>query len=83
MKKIPNLSTRKLIKRLLKNDFNYAQIRGKGSHVALIRIDSEGRKFLIIIPFRKSLKSGTLLSIIKQSGLSRENFVEIITKKKT
>lgn len=78
MTKLPAISSKKLIRRLLKSGFQYAPVKGKGSHTALVRIDNEDRPHLVIIPLRDPVPKGTLLSIIKQSGLSREEFLKLI-----
>ncbi len=78
MTKLPAISSKKLIRKLLKSGFQYAPIKGKGSHTALVRIDAEERPHLIIIPLRDPVPKGTLLSIIKQSGLSREEFLKLL-----
>ncbi|MHA1244891.1 MAG: type II toxin-antitoxin system HicA family toxin [Candidatus Heimdallarchaeota archaeon] len=78
MTKLPTISATKLIRKLLKGGFQDAPKRGKGSHRALIRIDKEGKIRLVIIPKRDPIPKGTLLSIIKQSGLSREEFIKLL-----
>ncbi len=78
MTKLPTISATKLIRKLLKAGFQDAPKRGKGSHRALIRIDKEGKIHLVIIPKRDPIPKGTLLSIIKQSGLSREEFIRLL-----
>jgi predicted RNA binding protein YcfA (HicA-like mRNA interferase family) len=78
MKKIPNIASEKLIRKLLKHGFVYAPVKGKGSHTALLRVDEKENKHLVIIPNRNLIPKGTLLSIMKQSGLTREEFLEII-----
>lgn len=78
MTKLPAISSKKLIRKLLKSGFQYAPIKGKGSHTALVRIDAEERPHLIIIPLRDPVPKGTLLSIIKQSGLSRDEFLILL-----
>jgi predicted RNA binding protein YcfA (HicA-like mRNA interferase family) len=50
--KLPSVSSNKIIKRLLKAGFDYAPIKGKGSHIALVRAGDHGEKFLVIIPKR-------------------------------
>ena len=79
MTKLPTISANKLIRKLLKAGFQDAPKRGKGSHRALVRIDKKGKPFLVIIPLRDPIPKGTLLSIIKQSSLSREEFIKIIS----
>jgi len=76
--KLPSVSSDKLLKRLLKAGFDYAPIRGKGSHIALIRIGYLGEKHLVIIPRRNPIPKGTLISIIKQSGMTREEFIKLL-----
>ncbi len=75
---LPRISSRKLIRKLLKNGFEYAPIKGKGSHVALVRRDQSGRPHLVIIPHRNPVPTGTLMAIIKQSGLSRDEFLRLL-----
>ncbi|NJD77807.1 MAG: type II toxin-antitoxin system HicA family toxin [Candidatus Methanoperedens sp.] len=67
-----------MIKRLLKAGFDYAPIKGKGSHIALVRTGSHGEKYLVIIPKRDPIPKGTLMSIIKQSGFTREEFIRLM-----
>jgi len=52
--------------------FVEAPIRGKGSHHALTMVDDENPVRLVIVPERNAIPKGTLLSIIKQAGLTRE-----------
>ncbi len=78
MSKLPSVSSDKIIKRLLKAGFDYAPIKGKGSHIALIRAGNHGEKYLVIIPKRNPVPKGTLISIIKQSGLTREEFIKLM-----
>ncbi len=77
MSKLPSISSDKLLKRLLKAGFDYAPIRGKGSHTALVRVGDDGEKYLVIIPKRNPIPKGTLISIIKQSGMTREEFIKL------
>ena len=77
MSKLPTVSSDKIIKRLLKAGFDYAPIKGKGSHTALVREGSHGEKCLVIIPKRDPIPKGTLISIIKQSGMTREEFIQL------
>ena len=78
MSKLPSISSNKIIKRLLKAGFDYAPIKGKGSHIALVRVGNHGEKFLVIIPKRDPVPKGTMMSIIKQSGVTREDFIKLM-----
>ena len=62
----------------MKAGFDYAPKRGKGSHTALFKIDEKGRKLLVIIPKRKDMPKGVLLSILQQANLSEDEFVELL-----
>ena len=78
MSKLPSVSSDKIIKRLLKIGFDYAPIKGKGSHTALVKEGNYGEKILVIIPKRDPVPKGTLISIIKQSGLPRDEFIKML-----
>ncbi|MDV2481318.1 type II toxin-antitoxin system HicA family toxin [Methanoculleus sp. Wushi-C6] len=57
--------------------FEYAPHRGKGSHVALYKIGNDGSKLLVIVPRRDPIPQGTLLSILKQARLTKEEFLDL------
>ena len=77
MTKLPVVSSKQIIKVLQKAGFEYAPKRGKGSHLAFIKKDKEKAR-LVIIPDRKDIPTGTLLAILDQAGLSREEFIELL-----
>jgi predicted RNA binding protein YcfA (HicA-like mRNA interferase family) len=79
LNKLPLVSSEKIIRNLLKAGFDYAPFKGKGSHTALVKEGLYGEKFLVIIPKRSPVPKGTLISIIKQSGYSRDEFIKLIT----
>ena len=76
--KLPFLSSQEVIKTLRKAGFDYAPKRGKGSHTALFKIDEKGRKLLVIVPKRKDMPKGVLLSILQQANLSKNEFIELL-----
>ena len=78
MSKLPSLSSREVVKALHSAGFREAPTRGKGSHMALTRTEADGTVRLVIVPGRKDLPMGTLLAIIKQSGLTREEFLALL-----
>jgi predicted RNA binding protein YcfA (HicA-like mRNA interferase family) len=78
MKKLPVVSSDDVIRALKKDGFEYAPKRGKGSHTALFKIDEKGRKLLVIVPKRRELPKGTLLSILQQANLSKDDFIELL-----
>ena len=73
--KLPRLSWSEIIKLLSKKGFGIA--RQKGSHVILTKETDEGKK-AVVVPNHKEVDKGTLLEIIRQAGLTREEFMELI-----
>jgi len=82
MKKLPVVSSDDVIRVLKKAGFKYAPKRGKGGHTAFYKIDEKGRKLLVIVPKRRELPKGTLLSILQQANLSKDDFIELLKKQK-
>ena len=78
MTKLPVVSSDDVIRALKKAGFVYAPRRGKGSHVALYRLDHHGRHQLVIVPKRKELPRGTLKAILEQAGMTTEAFVALL-----
>ncbi|MBI4467863.1 MAG: type II toxin-antitoxin system HicA family toxin [Acidobacteria bacterium] len=78
MNGLPTLSTREVLNALRTAGFIDAPTRGKGSHHALTKREESGRMRLVIVPERKDIPRGTLLAIIKQAGLTREEFLALI-----
>ena len=73
MPKLPVVSGEEVIKVLSKAGFIVR--KGKGSHVVLQRPNDYRN---VSVPLHKSLKPGTLRSIIKQAGLTVEEFVKLL-----
>lgn len=65
MSRLPVLSGHELIRALQKAGFQ--TVRQKGSHVSLQKED-----FKTVVPLHGELAKGTLLGILKQCGLSKE-----------
>ena len=78
MTRLPSLSTLQVIKALRKGGFLDAPTRGKGSHHALSKIETDGTVRLVIVPERRDIPVGTLSAIIKQAGLSRDEFLALL-----
>ncbi len=76
--RLPSLSSRAIIAALRKAGFTEAPDRGKGSHRAFVKKDPTGRVRLVIVPYGKDIPRGTLLAILDQAGLSREEFWKLI-----
>jgi len=62
------LSGRELVKILQRAGWTVVRIRG--SHAALTK---PGEEHTIAVPLRAELKTGTLLGILRQAGLDRDD----------
>lgn len=76
--KLPQVSSNTLIKKFKRIGYQDAPFQGKGSHVALYK-DADGTKLLVIIPKRDPIPIGTLMSIMKQARMEREEFYLFLT----
>ena len=74
MPKLPVLSGIEVIKILKKIGFE--PVRQKGSHIILRNISNPQKA--VVVPNHKEVDSGTLLEIIRQSGLKREEFEKLL-----
>ena len=73
--KLPVLSGREVIKILKKVGFE--EKRQKGSHIILAKETEQGKK-AVVVPNHSEIDKGTLLEIIRQSGLTREEFLKLL-----
>jgi predicted RNA binding protein YcfA (HicA-like mRNA interferase family) len=73
MSKLPRISGRDCVKTLEKAGFQFK--RQEGSHIILRRNDPFAQ---VVVPEHKELDRGTLRAIIRQSGLSVDEFVKLI-----
>ena len=73
MSQLPVISGAECIKALEK--VNYFVDRQRGSHVILIR---EEPRTTVTVPNHKELDKGTLRAIIRQAGLSVDEFVSLL-----
>ncbi len=73
MAKLPVLSAREVIKALAK--LGFVAVRQRGSHIHLW---SERRRVLVTVPNHPELAKGTLLAILRQAKVSRDEFLETL-----
>ncbi len=71
MPRLPVLSGRQMIKLLRKEGF--AVVRQKGSHVSLRK-----GQFKTVVPLHDELATGTLLGILKQCGMTRDELLPLV-----
>jgi predicted RNA binding protein YcfA (HicA-like mRNA interferase family) len=69
--KIPGLSGEELITALKKAGFRF--VRQRGSHVSL-----ENGPYRTVVPLHDDISRGTLLAILKQCGLSKEDLLKLL-----
>ena len=74
--KLPVVSGEQIIKLLQKEGFSVT--RQKGSHISLHKKLDDGSTILVVVPRKREMKKGTLLSIIKQARMTREEFIDKI-----
>lgn len=70
MPKLPVLSGTEVVKMLERLAFE--QVRQRGSHI-IMRRGSAGT----VVPLHKELKTGTLAGIIRQAGLTQDEFLKV------
>jgi predicted RNA binding protein YcfA (HicA-like mRNA interferase family) len=75
MSKLPVVSGKELVNALEKAGF--VVVRQKGSHVSLQKITSEGT-YRTVVPLHTKLAKGTLLDILHQTGLSKEELISLL-----
>ncbi|QBQ53363.1 type II toxin-antitoxin system HicA family toxin [Nitrosococcus wardiae] len=54
-------------------DHGFVEARRRGSHMVMQKVEGEG-SVTVPVPDHKELRTGTLMSIIRQSGLPRSIF---------
>jgi predicted RNA binding protein YcfA (HicA-like mRNA interferase family) len=73
MPKLPILTPRKLVKRLIK--LGFIEDHQTGSHKVFYNPETKKRA---IVPFHvKDLPKGTLSAILREAGVSREEFLSV------
>ncbi len=75
MPKLPRLSGKEVIKALTKAGF--VSIRQRGSHVFMSKQTQES-KIPLVVPMHSEIDTGTLLEIIRQSKLTRDEFLKLL-----
>lgn len=71
MPKLPVLSGRDVVAALER--LGFVQMRQRGSHLILQR-DGVG----VVVPLHRELKAGTLAGVIRQAGLSQDEFLKAV-----
>ena len=74
-KELPALRAREVVRILERAGFR--RWRQRGSHLTLYR-ESDRRGLTVPIHFSKTVPKGTLRAIIKQAGLTVEDFISLL-----
>ncbi len=75
MPKLPVVSGKQLISALKKAGFT--EVRQRGSHVSFQKISSD-KNYRTIVPMHKEISKGTLLDILHQTGLSKDDLIKLL-----
>lgn len=73
MARLRVLSGREVCRILIASGF--VEVRRRGSHIAMQKADADGT-ITVPVPEHRELRTGTLMSIIRQSGIARSEFEE-------
>lgn len=76
MHKLPTISGKELLKIFLNKRTGYELDHQTGSHFILRQKESPFRR--LVIPNHEEIAKGTLVAIIHEAGLTREQFFELV-----
>jgi predicted RNA binding protein YcfA (HicA-like mRNA interferase family) len=76
MPKLPVISGKELVRALKKAGF--VEVRQKGSHVSLEKVTVE-KTFKTVVPLHRELAKGTVLDILHQTELKKEELIALLT----
>lgn len=74
MSRLPRISGRRVVKALKKAGYEFD--RQRGSHMILRRHEAPHRR--VVVPDHKEVAKGTLRAIIRQTGLTPEEFTALL-----
>jgi predicted RNA binding protein YcfA (HicA-like mRNA interferase family) len=80
MVKLPIVSGSKIIK-ILQKHLGFKIVGKKGSHVRLKKKTDEEIR-IVVVPLHSELTPGTLRSILRRIGYKKDEFVQLLKKKK-
>jgi len=79
MPKLPVISGKEVVKALDKAGFEI--VGRKGSHIRLKK-KTPIKTYIVIVPFHPEIKKGTLKSILRQAGLTTNEFIKLLRGKR-
>jgi len=72
--RLPSMSVREVVRAFERAGFQVVPARGKGSHITMARDDWPA---ILVIPSHGEVRRGTLRALLRQSGLTVEQFLEL------
>lgn len=75
MPALPTLSGREVVKAFVKGGWQF--VRQRGSHMILVK---DGHIATLSVPDHREIAKGTLRSLIRSSGLTLEQFLDLVSK---
>ncbi|HPQ72214.1 MAG TPA: type II toxin-antitoxin system HicA family toxin [bacterium] len=75
MTKVPSVDYKKVLAALRRAGFE--EVRQKGSHIRIEKMTPEGT-IKVTIPAHKPIKRSTLSHILKDAGLSVDEFIDLL-----
>ena len=73
--KLPIISGKKLVAALKKVGF--VEVRQRGSHVSMEKV-TLNNTYRTVVPMHKELAKGTLLDILHQTGMNRDDLLKLL-----
>jgi predicted RNA binding protein YcfA (HicA-like mRNA interferase family) len=52
----------------------------EGNHISMSRLNLDGSRTPLTLPNHKEIKSSTLLLILRQAGITREEFIKVFNE---
>lgn len=52
----------------------------EGNHISMNRVNPDGSKTPLTLPNHENIKGSTLLMILRQAGITRDEFIEALNK---
>ena len=78
MTKFPRDAPKRKVMKALES-LGFALIR-EGNHISMSRINPDGSKTPLTLPNHERIKGSTLLMILRQAGITRDEFIEAFNK---
>jgi predicted RNA binding protein YcfA (HicA-like mRNA interferase family) len=75
MSKLPSIFGERLVRALKRAEF--IELRHKGSHVSLEKRTAD-KTFRTVVPQHRTLAKGTLSDILRQSGITVEQLLDLL-----